>query len=297
MPKEKRELNVDIPKAINDLQSMMKAFRLKEEIFRILFRGKGLEFEGFRDFSPDDDASDIDWKTSSRAMKLLVKQYKEERDLKIMFVVDVGSNMVFGSTDKLKCEYATELIAALSYLIVKQNDKIGFFLFSDSVSNYVDCRGGEKHFHFFVDTLKNAFNYGGKTDLDQALDFAMEYFNNSISSVIVISDFLNITNESEKKLELLSNMFETVFIKIKDPLDLTLPDMQGEVILEDSVSNDQILINPRVAKSAYERYALEQDKIIEEMFTKTQADSLNLLTNKNFAEPLAIFLKERGAKL
>lgn len=41
MVKEKRGgLNVDIPTAINELQSVLKHFKLKEEIFRILFRGK-----------------------------------------------------------------------------------------------------------------------------------------------------------------------------------------------------------------------------------------------------------------
>ena len=80
-------LDVDIPSSITEFKSIMKEFRLKKDFYKILFRGKGLEFESFRDFSPDDDASDIDWKTSSRARKLVVKQYREERDLKIFFLV------------------------------------------------------------------------------------------------------------------------------------------------------------------------------------------------------------------
>src|SRR3989344_6225949 len=139
----KATLNVNIADAITEFQSVMKEFRLRKDIYRIIFRGKGLEFEAFRDFTPDDDASDIDWKTSSRARKLLVKQYKEERDLKIMFLIDVGSNMIFGSGQKLKCEYITELVAAFSKLIMDSSDKVGFFLFSDELKHYIKPKSGE----------------------------------------------------------------------------------------------------------------------------------------------------------
>ena len=107
-----------------------------------MFRGKGLEFDGYRDFSPDDDAQDIDWKASSRSGRTIVKRYKEERDLKIMFLVDVGDNMVFGSTPKLKCEYATELTAAFSHILVNTNDKIGFILFGDEIKEYSNFKSG-----------------------------------------------------------------------------------------------------------------------------------------------------------
>ena len=224
----KRRLNVDIDGSVLEFKSMLKEFKLKRK--KVAFRGEGLEFDGYRDFSPDDDAGNIDWKSSLRAQKLLVKKYKEERDLKIMFLVDVGSNMVFGSTDKIKCEFATELVAAFTDLILNSEDRFGFFLFSDIINHFVDCKGGTKHFQFFVDILSNGLNYGGKTNLDQALDFATTYLDKSVSSVIIISDFLNITEKTEKKLSLLASKFETIIVQVRDPLDVTLPEIEGEVV-------------------------------------------------------------------
>ncbi len=296
MLKEKGKLNVDIAGAITEFEEIIKEFKLRKDIYRIIFRGKGLEFEGYRDFAPDDDASNIDWKASSRAQKLLVKQYKEERDLRIVFVIDVGSNMVFGSTAKLKCEFMTEAVAALSNVIVKSNDRVGFFLFSDTIRHFVTCKGGKKHFQLFIDILSTSSNYGGQTNLDQALDFAMDYLNNSIHSVIIVSDFLNATMETEKKLSLLGSRFETIAIRVRDPLDLALPNIEGEIILEDPVNHQQVIVNPKVAGKKYARYALEQGKAVEEIFKKTQLDYLDLVTDKPFAEPLAVFLKERLMK-
>ncbi len=292
---EKR-LNTDIPEAITEFKAVMKEFRLKRDIYRILFRGKGLEFESYRDFNPDDDASDIDWKSSSRAQKLLVKQYREERDLKIMFLIDVGSSMVFGSGKKLKCEFIAELTAAFAKLIMEEGDRVGFFLFSNDIKHFITPRNGEKHFQFLMDLMTNGDTYGGVTDLDKGLDFAMRYLNKSINSVILISDFLRVTPESEKRLTLLSNLFETILVRVRDPLDITLPNVEGEIVVESSLSGDQVIINPKVARASYEKHAREQAKFVEEIFKKTEADYLDLVTSRPFSVPLAVFLKERLEK-
>ncbi len=289
-------LNLDVPGAITEFEAMMKEFRLKKDMYKLLFRGKGLEFESYRDYSPDDDASDIDWKASSRSQKLLVKQYKEERDLKIMFIVDVGNNMVFGSSKKLKCEYIAELVAAFARVIMDNNDRVGFILFSDEIKLYVDCKGGDKHFQFLVDSLSKSESYGGATNIDLSLDYAMKYLDKSINSVILISDFLRVTRDSEKRFNLLSNRFETIFIRVRDRLDISLPDVEGEVVLENPQSNEQVFVNPKVAKKVYEKYASEQARIVEEIFKKSEGDYLDLVTDNYFPIPLALFLKERAEK-
>jgi len=290
-----RRLNVDIPGSISEFLSIMKEFRLKRDIYKV-FRGKGLEFDSFRDYTQDDDASAIDWKTSSRAQKLIVKQYKEERDLKIVFLIDVGSSMVFGSNEKLKCGFVAELVAAFAKLIMDANDRVGFFLFSDNVKYFIEPKNGDRHFQFFIDVLTNAKTYGGVTNIDKALDFSMRYLDKSISSVILISDFLKVSGDTEKKISLLSHQFETVVIRVRDMLDITLPDVDEEVILENPMTGEQVIVNPKVAKKTYERYAWEQAKVVEEIFKKSEADYLDLITNKSFSIPLAMFLKERLEK-
>jgi hypothetical protein len=286
-------LNIDVAGAIVEFAAILKEFKLKDELYRLVFRGKGLEFEGFRDFSPDDNAEEIDWKASARSPKLLVRQYKEERDLKVMFMIDVGSNMVFGSSEKLKCEFVAELVSAFANIIISANDKVGFLLFSDDVKIYVDCFGGEKQFQLLVDKLNRTENYGGKTDLNKALDYALDYFGNDISSLVILSDFFGVNPESESKLNLLSNHFETILIMTKDALDFSLPDSDTELVLESSSGKEQVIINPKVAKSLYEEYCVLQEKQAEQIFSRTKADFLRLVTNKSFAAPLAIFLKER----
>jgi uncharacterized protein (DUF58 family) len=289
---DKSKLNVNVPKAITEFEEAAKSFELKEKIYRVIFRGKGLEFDKFRDYSPDEDASNIDWRASLRANKLTARQYIEERDLKIVFVVDVGENMLFGSTDKLKCEYAAELVSALSYMILHSSDNMGYVLYSDRINKYAPPRKGDKQFNIFIDELSNPDNYGGGSRLSVALDFLLNYLKN-IDSIILVSDFLGVKSEEHKKLHLISNKYETIGIMVKDILDISLPDINREIVIEDPNSGEQVLINPSKIKEIYERMAYEKEIRVKDTFKKSNIDLLELTTDKKFAYPLAGFLRKR----
>lgn len=291
-----KKLNLDIAGSVTEFEALIKEFLIGRIIYKIIFRGKGLEFDSYRDFAPDDDAREIDWKASTRANKLLVKQYVEERDLKIMFVIDVSDNMLFGSTEKLKCEYAAELSAALAHLILNYGDKIGFVLFNDKIIKNVLPEKSRVQFDMFIDNLSNPLTYGGTSEIEKTLDFLLDYFDESINAVIIISDFIRMKKDILKTLNLFSNRFETIAIRIRDPLDRTMPAVKEEIIIEDPRTKEQLIIDPSIVKKVYERNALEQEKIVKKIFTDSNIDFLELTTDKPFPSLLAEFLKERIEK-
>jgi uncharacterized protein (DUF58 family) len=290
---KKKFLKADIAGAISDLQASMKEFLLKKRLYRLLLRGKGLEFESYRTYAPDDDAGSIDWKASKRANSLLIKQYRDERNLKVVFLVDVGENMVFGSVDKLKCEYTAEVVAAFSHLITTTGDKPGFIFFSDEVKDYLKPSRGKKHFNQFMDHITSPQAYGGFSDLDKGLEFALNYVSRDVESLIIVSDFLSFTEETKINFSLIANKFETTALMIRDPLDNTLPDISGEIVVEDPLSGQQLLVNPRVAKEAYENYSHAQQELIRKACLTNNIDLLEISTDKPFVPTLSSFLKGR----
>lgn len=289
----KRYFNVNIPDAISEFQAAMREFLLKRRLYRILLRGKGLEFEAYRNYSQEDDASTIDWKASKRANSLLVKQYRDERNLKVVFLIDTGENMVFGSTEKLKCEYAAEVVAAFAHLITTTGDRPGFVFFGKEIKEYMKPSAGTKHFSRFIDYLTNPVNYGGPSDLKKGFEFLLNYVTKNIDSVILVSDFVSFNEELKKDLSLVASKFETTVLMVRDPLDNTLPDFLGEVVLEDPITGQQILINPRVAKGIYESYAQQQEKEVRTACIRNNIDLLEMMTDKHFVPTLSEFLKSR----
>ena len=84
---KKGQFLIDFPLAITQFENAMQKFPVKKILYRSVFRGKGLEFDSYRLYSDGDDASLIDWKASLRANEMLSKQYIEERDLNVYFLV------------------------------------------------------------------------------------------------------------------------------------------------------------------------------------------------------------------
>ena len=82
-----RQFNINFSSAVSQFERVIKKFQIKKIVYKTVFRGKGLEFESYRNIEPDDDAMMIDWKASLRADKLLAKQYIEERNLDIFFLL------------------------------------------------------------------------------------------------------------------------------------------------------------------------------------------------------------------
>lgn len=288
-----RRLNADVPGRISELSAAMKEFILKYRLYRILLRGKGLEFEAYRGYAQDDDAETIDWKASARANSLLVKQYRDERNLKVVFLVDTGENMVFGSEKRLKCEYAAEIVAAFSHLIISTGDKAGLALFSDKIKEYIKPSGGDKHFHLLVDRLTIASNYGRASNLSSAFDFSLDYISKGVDSVIIVSDFIYYNDSLKKKLHSIANKFETVLIMVRDPLDMELPKVSSEIVIEDPQTNQQLTLNPKVAAEIYKKISEKKLEALRKACLSGGIDLLELYTNEPFVPSLAAFLKGR----
>lgn len=283
---------VDVDSAISQLRSSLHHFEIRTKKFIRFFRGKSFEFDGFRDYSLEDDISLVDWKTSIRSNKLLVRRYLEEAPLKIFFVIDTSDNMVFGSTEKLKCEYAAELALGLAHLILRYNNKVGFILFNEK-EIYIPARIGRHHFLQLVDALTTSANYGGDSRFDRVTDFISKQFDSSVTAFVFISDFARLSSKVKKQLELISSRYETLAFFIRDPLDKELPNVEGEFVLEDPRTREQILVDPVLARGQYINFMREEEEKIKNILKKAGIEYVELLTSRNFVPEVTEFIKSR----
>jgi len=290
-------LNVNIPRTIRIFDSAMKKKMLIKSIFyKRIFGGKGLEFDSYRDYSNNDDSSLIEWKaTMKNNSEPLVKQYIEERDLSIFFLIDVGDNMVLGSGEKLKNEIVAEISSSLAHLVLIAGDKAGFALYSDKTKVMKKPNSGINQFYYFVKEITNVKNYGGKSDLAQALKFIRPYLRD-ISAIFIISDFLRIDDKCFDELKKFMIQKETIGIMVRDINDNQISDISNEIVVEDIDTGEQMLINPNLIKQEYEKNALEQKQKVLETFKKTGSDIIELYTNEDFIAPLVNFLRKRVKK-
>lgn len=263
--------------------------------YKSAFKGTGLEFEDYRVYSPGtDDASRIDWKASKRVGQIVVKEFVEERNLDILFLVDVSTQMLTGSTEKLKAEYIAEFVSTLSRSVLAAGDSVGYLLFSNKISKEVKAEQGMRQFYSITRDLSEISNYGGYGDTDVALDYAYKFAKEG-SLVVVVSDFIYGMG-SDKLLRLCSKKFDLIMVMIRDPRDLILPQGMGEVILEDPYSGSTLLVDPKKIGKEYKQEVLRDINKLKNSMEKYGGDFLFLETDKPFVKEVVRFFKRREAK-
>ena len=92
--------------------------------YKSAFKGSGMEFDEVREYQPGDEVRSIDWNVTARQGHPYVKRFHEERELTVMFLVDLSASGQFGSGTQTKNELAAELCALLAFSAVKSNDKV-----------------------------------------------------------------------------------------------------------------------------------------------------------------------------
>lgn len=292
------KLRVDLTPAIKQLEIVTKNLVTTSVVghYKSVFKGKGIEFADYRAYTPDDDTSLIDWKASVRANELLVKEFVEERNINMFFLIDVSTSMIFGSTYKLKNEYAAEIVASLAHIGLDAGDKVGFALFNDKVIKKILPSNDKHQFYILSKTLVNPTFYGGKYDLGEALKFLIGYLKET-SIVMIISDFIGLRGEWKKYLKIAGTKYDIIGIMVRDPRDRSLPADNANIFIADPFSNRQMLVNPILIKKKYEEYVKKEEETIKNIFLSYKCDFIELSTDKPFAPVIIDFFKKRKRKL
>ena len=118
-----RQLEIRTRRMVND--SMAGAYHS-------LFKGRGMDFDEVREYSPGDEVRTIDWNVTARAGRPFVKKFTEERELTIFLLVDISASGNFGSGDMAKRDLAAELASVLAFSAIRNSDKVGLLLYTDS---------------------------------------------------------------------------------------------------------------------------------------------------------------------
>ncbi len=264
--------------------------------YKSVFRGRGLEFDEYREYTSGDDARIIDWKATKRAGKVLVKQFIEERSMDIFFLFDVSDSMIFGSTNRLKNVYAAEFIASLSYAMVHAEDNVGLAMFNKDIVKFTLPIGGIKQHYTLLNLITNLELYGGDYDLTKALEFAIRSLSDG-ALLVIVSDFIGGNNGKWKDiLKVCGEKFQVMGAMIRDPLDKVLPSDSGQIYISSPNGGKKVIIEPRKIRDAYEVYARQQEKEIKDIFREVNADFIELYTNKSFVQPIITFFKRRTGK-
>lgn len=260
-----------------------------------VFKGCGMEFEEVREYQAGDDIRTIDWNVTARMGHPYIKRFTEERELTIMFLVDLSYSGEFGSVKQFKNEIATEICALLALSAVRNNDKVGLILFTDKIEKFVPPKKGKTH---VLRVIREVLYYKPEnkgTDISIALEYLLKVTKRK-AVCFLISDF--ITEGFEHALRIANKRHDIIAASITDPRELEIPNV-GFVELEDAETGEITLIDTSDRKMM-ERFNRFNTKNMEErakLFRSMGVDLIDVRTDRSYVEPIMKFFRAREKRL
>ena len=263
--------------------------------YHSVFKGRGMNFEEVRPYTPGDEIRSIDWNVTARTGEPYIKKFTEEREMTVMILLDVSASGDFGSVEGSKREMAAEVAALLAFSAIQNNDKVGLLLFSDRIELFIPPKKGRHHILRLIREMLYFTPQGKGTDLAGAL----EYLNKLVtrrSLLFLISDFL--APDFTRPLTVTAKRHDAVALQIVDPAEENLPDV-GVVLLEDPETGEQIEIDTsrRSIARSYAHHAAERLRELGRQFGSRGVDLLELNTGKDYLPVLRAFFDRRGRRM
>mgnify|MGYP002853791836 CR=1 FL=1 len=277
------------------LSATTLADHMKSGNFRSLYRGQGIEFCDVRDYLLGDNIRSIDWNVTARMGRPFIKQYEEDRELQVFFVLDRSSSMLLGSQNKSRLECASEAAALLLLAAGKTGASVGAVFFDGKIRFSTSPKAGHEQQMLILsnlDELDESIEEGSV--LSNALTGALKLLKKR-SLVFVISDFRS--TGWQKPLARISAKNDVIALRITDPLDSSIPNI-GTVTFRDP-ENGTLVKLPSASKK-FQSAWLEENRhridLWQEFCIRHGSYPLTLSTTEEPALVLNRFFAHRSSK-
>ena len=263
--------------------------------YHSVFKGRGMNFDEFRQYQFGDEVRSIDWNVTARMGEPFVRKYVEERELTVMLLVDVSASGGFGTGSYSKRELAAEVASLLAFCAIRNNDKVGLLLFTDQVELYVPPRKGRTHTLRLIREILYFEPRGRGTNLANPLDF-LNRVTTRRAVVFVVSDFQ--ASDYDRELSICSRRHDLIALPVEDPGERALPSV-GIVQLEDPETGKTFEVNfsDRRVRAEFQRVSQRHRQDREALFRRKKIDSVSLRTDQDYFPMLRSFFLRREQRL
>lgn len=262
--------------------------------YRSIFKGKGLEPEDVSVYHYGDDIRRIDWNVTARMQAPYVKNFREERELTVMFVIDLSASSHFSHTTRFKSEMIAELAAILAFSAIKNQDKVGLILFTEEVELYLKPKKGLRHVLRVIRELLYFEPKNNKTNLPKALKF-LGQVQTKRTICFLMSDFL--TKDFSHQVSLISKRHDLIAFHVYDAYEHIFGPM-GCFYLKDLETGESVILDsadPEFREN-FKKTTQQHMSKVKQTFEKFGADYYLVDTGESSVTVLRRFFRSRAYK-
>lgn len=238
-----------------------------------VFRGVGVEFDEVREYVEGDDPRMVDWSVTARQGRPFVKKYVDERELTIVFALDLSASMDGGFGLWSARQMAVRVCACLGLSAVRNHDKVGFVAFSGDVDCYVPPKKGRGHALRIVRDGLMTRASSRATSFEPALSFLSRVLRRH-AVLFLVSDFFGFRGSRE--LLHCARRHDVVAVRILSP-ELYPPEA-GLMRVRDPETARSMVVDwrdPRV-RSAYVQRTAQWREAVSDEFERAGIDCMDV---------------------
>ena len=286
-----RELEISTRRMVDDTMA---------GAYHSVFKGRGMDFDEVREYSPGDEVRTIDWNVTARAGRTFVKKFTEERELTIFLVVDICATGNFGTGAMAKRDQAAEVASVLAFSAIRNSDKVGLILYTDRIERYLPPKKGRRHVLRVVRDILYHEPQGIGTDTVKTLDVVNHVLHRR-AVVFLISDFQMGGDPNVARAQLRRAVRQTnrrhdlIALQIEDPRERQLPNV-GIIALEDAETGEIIELDTarEAVRKRFNELSVERAQRLRNDLRTEGVDSVQLRTDMPYIPPLQRLFKSRS---
>jgi uncharacterized protein (DUF58 family) len=238
----------------------LKAQRLK---------GVGSEFDNLTDYSQGMDNRFIDWKRSARHRKLLAKEFRPEKNNRIILGFDTGRLMTEPAGGRPKLDHFARAGLMLGWVSLKAGDMVGACSFDRVFRNFL-APGRTASFFLKLRKFTSALEYEpAETNFTLCLtELATRLKHRAL--VVLFTEFGDGVQASLllECLELMAKRHAVLFVSIPDPASSLLPNARpddfhsmAEAVIADSFRKERAVVLERMTRLGVHSIDTREDRL------------------------------------
>lgn len=257
-------------------------------------RGGALEFAQHRPYAAGDDLRRVDWKVYARTDRWYVRESEEETNLRATVVLDASASMGWSSPGRVsKWAYGRAVAAALSHLLLSQQDAVGLAVFADRLAEFVPPRAGRAQRARIFAALEAA-EPGGTTAPESPFRQLAERLPRR-GLLIVISDLLGPTERFLPGLRYFrGRKHEVVVLHLLDPAERSLARLGPAPAVTDAETGRVLKADLESLTAGYARALAELEATYRAQAHDRAFDFVPLTTNEPIGVALGRWLARRN---
>lgn len=295
MPPSRKYSDPDAIARISDLT--LRSRRLVEGaisgMHRSPFHGFNIEFASYRDYTPGDDLRRLDWRVFARTERHYIKQYEEESNVRVTFVMDASASMKYKGTAAAlsKFDYASTLVVALSMLLTRQQDPVGLVLFDEAATTILPPAATQAQVAVIAGLLERCAP-ARKTELGGLLRSVTGQLRRRSLLVIVSDLFTDLEAVYDGLNRLRFHGHEVLAMQVLDRDELTLP-FDGPTIFRDIEGDEELFAEPWAFRRSYQQAINEFLGEVRKECGNREYDHICFFTDERLGDSLSLFLHGR----